>query len=242
MLAQFANICLASLPPEGLVALTEVRAVPGVMVLHQSTQTWVRWEAGDERVLQRVLPVPGVALYSFREGHWYRLGGHLPAFEVVAEGDFQPLAQALFPAPVQPLAPQAGPWPKITLALRPEAQARPTTAMICPLKEFLLWMDAIPSSRLTALQAARNGASVFVLGPRLPLLPSAQRLWGDTVLKPLGSCLEPDLPEPVVRECLDLSEEDLLIITEKGADVLCRSDLRPLNRASLRLAMREGAP
>src|ERR1700733_12997959 len=103
MLAQYAEICWASLPPEGLAALAEVRAVPGVTVLRQSAATWVRWEAGDERVLRCVLPVPGVALYSFRDGHWYRLGGHVPAFEVVAEGDFQPLHQVLFPAPVQPL-------------------------------------------------------------------------------------------------------------------------------------------
>src|ERR1019366_2392722 len=222
MLAQYADVCCASLPPEGLAALAEIRAVPGVMVLRQSSRTWVRWEAGDDRVLQRVLPVAGVALYSFRQGHWYRLGGHLPAFEVVTEGDFQPLPQVLFPAPVQPLAPQAGPWSKITLGLRPEVQPRSTAAMICPLQELLAWMDAIPSCRLTALQGARNGASIFVLGPRLPLLPSAQRLWGETVLKPLGFCLEPDLPDRVVCECLNLTDEEFLIITERGADVLCR--------------------
>ncbi len=241
MLVQYADVCCASLPPEGLAALAAVRAVPGVMVLQQAARTWVRWEAGDEQVLRRLLPVPGVTLYSFREGHWYRLGGHLPAFEVVAEGDFQPLSQILFPAPVQSLAPQAGPWSKITLTLRPEAQPRPTTAMICPIHELLVWADAIPSCRLTALKAARSGANILIRGPRLPLLPSAQRLWGDTVLKPLGFCLEPDLPEPVVRECLRLTEDDLLIITARGADVLCLADLLPLSRASLRLAMREAA-
>jgi len=160
----------------------------------------------------------------------------------VDAGDFQPLHQVLFPAPVQPLAPQARPWSKITLSLRPNAQPRPTTAMICPLQELLAWMDSIPSCRLAAMQSARNGASIFVLGPRLPLLPSSQRLWGNSVLKPLGFCLEPDLPEPAVRECLNLSEDDLLLLTDLGAEVLCRSDLRPLNRASLRLALQEAAP
>jgi hypothetical protein len=226
------------MPPEGLAALADVRAVPGVMVLQQRTRTWVRWEAGDERVVRRLLPVPGVILYSFREGQWYRLGGHLPAFEVVSEWDFQPLHDVLFPAPVQPLAPQVGPWDKITLYLRPDTQPRPTTAMICPLQELLAWMDTVPSCRLAKLQAARNGASIFVLGPRLPLPPSAQRLWGDTVLKPLGHCLEPDLPEGVVREALNLMEEEFLIVTVGGAEVLCSSDLRALNRASVRLAMR----
>jgi MoxR-vWA-beta-propeller ternary system domain bpX2 len=241
MLAHFVDVCCASLPLSGLAALAEVRAVPGVMVLCQATRIWVRWEAGDEGVLQRVFPVPGVVLYSFRGGHWYRLGGHLPAFDVVAEGDFQPLHAVLFPAPVQPVAPRAGPWSQITLALRPNAQPRRTTAMICSIQQFMAWADAIPSCRLTALNAARNGASIFILGPRLPLLASSQRLWGDSVLKPLGSCLEPDLPEPIVRECVKLAEDELLIITERGADVLCRSDLRPLNRARLRLAMREAA-
>jgi len=241
MLAQYSHICLASLPPEGLVALADVRATPGVMVLVQPTRTWVRWEPGEERVLQCVLPVPGVALYSFREGHWYRLGGHLPAFEVVTEGNFEPLHHAMFPSPVQPLVPQVGPWGQITLALRPEAGARPTTAMICSLQDLMAWADAIPSCRLSTLQAARNAETIFVRGSRLPLLASSQRLWGNMVLKPLGFCLEPDLPERVVRECLNVTDEELLIFTVRGVDVLCRSVLRPLSRASLRLAMREAA-
>lgn len=242
MLAQFADVCCASMPLEGLAALGEVRTAPGVMVLRQPTRTWVRWEAGDERVLQRVLPVPNVVLYAFRGGRWYRLGGHLPIFDAVTEGNFQPLCHVLFPAPVQPLASPNGPWAKIDLCLRPDGRPQPTSAMICLLQDLVHWMDAIPSSRLAALQGARNRDRTFVLGPRLPLLPFSQRLWGDTILKPLGFRLEPDLPDRVVHECLNLTEENLLIIVEGQCDVLCRSDLRPLNRASLKLAMREATP
>ena len=242
MLAAYSHLCLASLPPEALATLAEVRAVPGVMVFAQSEPIWVRWEAGDERVLQRVLPIPGVALYAFRDGHWYRHGSHLPAFEVVTEGDFEPLHQVLFPASMQPLAPQAGPWPKLTLALRPDATAQPTTALICPQLELLAWTDTIPSCRLSTLQAAHNGENILILGPRLPLLATSQRLWGNTVLKPLGYCLEPDLPERAVRACLNVADEELVIFTERGADVLSLSDLRPLNRASLRLAVQEASP
>ena len=61
MLAQFADVCYASLPPDALAALADVRAVPGVMVLRQAERVWVRWEAGDERILValNMAPEPG---------------------------------------------------------------------------------------------------------------------------------------------------------------------------------------
>jgi len=51
-----------------------------------------------------------------------------------------------------------------------------------------------------------------------------QRLWGNTVLQPLGYCLEPSLPERGVRECLNVTDEELLVFTERGPDVLRLAD------------------
>ena len=242
MLPQYADICLASLPRDGLAALGPIRAVQGVMVLVQSTRVWVRWEAGNEQVLRVILSAPDVALYAYRDGYWRRLGCHLPSFDIAAEHEFRPLHQILFPTPVQPLAPRDGCWQTIKLRLRPDDRTRNTSAMICRQQELLAWADGVPVSRLTVLQAATNRTNLLVLGPRLPLLPSSQRLWGETILKPLGQCLEPDLAESAVHECLDMADDELAIITKRGGDVFSRSVLRPVTRAMLRLASQETAP
>ena len=57
MLAPFIDVCCARVPSEHLADLADLRAVPGVLALCQPEHTWLRWEAGDERVLQRVLPI-----------------------------------------------------------------------------------------------------------------------------------------------------------------------------------------
>lgn len=241
MLSHYANVCCASLPPETLPALADLRAVAGVMVRLAPDRLWVRWESGDEQVLACLLPLSGLVLYEFREGRWYRLGGHLPAFEIATEGDFLRIHQVIFPAPMQTIPSRPGPLSKISLSLRPDPRPRPTTAMICPLSDLLAWTDAIPTCRLGQLQCARNGSNVLVIGSRLPLFATSQRFWGEAILLPLGFRLEPDLPERLLRVCLDLSATELAIVTEAGIDVLDRSELTRLNRASLRLAMAEAS-
>lgn len=242
MLAQYADVCCASLPSDGLAGLATLRAVPGVLVCDAPSRIWVRWEAGDARVLQHILPLPGAVLYSHRGGLWYQVGRHLPAFEVLTDGEFLPLHQVLVPSPVQPIAYPGGTWTRGTLSLRPERHSKPTSAMICSLHDLLGWAESTPSCRLKTLRAAYQGGKVFVLGSRLPALPSTQRFWGERVLVPLGYRLEPELSERLVRECLAVSDDELLIVTEHGADVLRHADLRPVSRAVLRLATREAAP
>lgn len=72
----------------------------------------------------------------------------------------------------------------------------------------------------------------------MPSLPTAQRFWGNTVFKPLGFGLKPDLAERIVRECLQMADGELLIVSPDGGELLSRSNLRVLNRASLRMAVR----
>src|SRR5438132_10442345 len=116
MLEQLVDVCCACLPAKELSALANVRVVPGVTVYQHGDTAWVRWEHQEEDVLRRLLPIPGVIFYCWREGSWYRLGASMPAFEVPAEAAYQPLHQILFPAPVQPLpAPNERRWQPIRL-------------------------------------------------------------------------------------------------------------------------------
>src|SRR5262245_48031795 len=108
MLASFADVCCASLPPDLLGALAALRATPGVKLLIEGERLWLRWQAGDERVLRVVMPLPGAVLYAWRDA-WFRMGSRLSAFEVPV-GEFQPLHNLLVPEPLTPAAVGEATW------------------------------------------------------------------------------------------------------------------------------------
>src|SRR5262249_27420647 len=113
------EVCGASIPAAALPALAGVRAGRDIEVTEAQGRAWVRWHAGDEEVLRRLLPVAGVELFVQRGGLWYRHGCHLPAFGVPPKGESRPLDRVLFPAPVVPVPPPNRPPPAVPLRLTP---------------------------------------------------------------------------------------------------------------------------
>ena len=241
MLPHLADVCCACIPAEELAALDEVRVVQGVEVYQQQEKIWVRWESRSEAVLACMLAIPGVVLYAWRDGRWRRPGAVLPAFDVPAHAKYQPLHQVLFPAPVQPLSANKVDRPPdhVRLSLLSDHRPRPTTAMLAAAGEILAWADSVPSFRLSQLLAARSGQEVLLLGNRLPPVLSGQRFWGKTILLPLGTRLEPDLPEQMVADALGLDEDHLLLVREAGEQVIPREVFQPLHRAGLRRLTQE---
>src|SRR5512135_3864654 len=123
--------CCASLPLPFLAVLADLRREPGIMVTRAGGRAWVCWEAGAEAALRRVMPLPGAELYARREGHWYRLGHHLPSFglPVEAEGAAIPLYRAVTPEPARAVAPDGDPPPPAQLGLVRDDRPRAATAL-----------------------------------------------------------------------------------------------------------------
>lgn len=234
MYERFQNASLASLPPEQLAALTDLRALPGVRILLQETRHWLRWDGLDERILKTLLPLPGITLYEEREGHWHAVGAHLPAFDVPAHGGFQPLHDVIFPAPVTPLTLDSPKWEMQTLRLVADHVSRPASGMTLDLAEFAAWVDSVPSSRLHNLRWAVAGTRVLLLGKRLPPVRDGSRYWGGRVLTPLGFRPHPHLPEPTLRYAMKLEEDEWLILHEDDVEVIPDAAFRPVTRANVR--------
>jgi hypothetical protein len=236
------DVGCASLPRDELAALAEVRCEAGVTVALDGKRAWVRWQAGDERVLRLVLPVAGVRLYVERGGHWYRHGRHLPDFTFPEDLEYRPLAHVLVPAPAAIVRPPVVRPQPVLVRLVADQRPRTTTALVCGLAELERWADTVSSVRLATLRAACCQERVLLRGERLPLLPGGERYWGDRVLLPLGRRPEPELPESALAEALGIGVEELLLLKETGAEgVPCRA-LQPLTRAGLRLALQQGGP
>jgi len=242
MPAPLHDVCCASLPPESLAALAAVRELPEIRVALADCRAWVRWEPGEERVLRAVLPVAGVELYVRRDGRWHRHGHYLPEFDFPAQLDERPLHQVLTPAPVRPVPPPSVQPRPVALALVPDDRPRPTSELRCGLRELASWADTVPAPRLAALRAARREGRVLLLGTRLPPLTRGERFWGGPVLVPLGRRPDPDLPASAVRAALGIAADEVILLTDAGAEVISTSAFRPLTRAQVRLAAGEVAP
>jgi hypothetical protein len=231
------DVCCASLPRQALAALVAVRDLPGVCVAMCGDQVVVRWEPGEERALDAVLPVAGVELYVQRDGLWYRYGQHLPAFDFPAQADYRPLHQVVTPAPACPVTTGLPSLQPVALTLVTDPRPRPATALRCGLTELARWADTVPAGRLAALQAARCEGRVLLVGTRLPPLLGGERFWGTVVLVPLGRRPDPDLPASAIRAALGVDEADLLLLTTDGAEVIPTSAFQTLARAQLRQAI-----
>ena len=239
MIPSLEPICLASLPSQALGVLADLRCLPQVRVTLAGERAWVRWEPGDERVLARVLPVPGAELYLQQGGRWYRHNRRLPSFGLPVDGDALPLHRVLTPAPVRPEPPQDVPLRPGQVSIVPGDRPRDTAGMMAGLAELAEWADLAPTARLVSIRAARSGGRVLLLGPKLPPLPGGQRFWGERVLVPLGFRPEPALPESALCKALGVADEEILILDARGGEVIPAAVFQPLTRAGVRLAWKE---
>jgi hypothetical protein len=239
------QVCCARLAVSALGVLAELRRTPGIRVTPAGDDgfVWVHWEGGNTAVLRRLLPVPGVDLYTRRDGLWYRPSAHLPSFAVPEEVEAAsiPLVRAVTPRPVQPLAPSSDPPQPARLGLAREATPREATALRCALTDLACWAEHAVTAQLTALEGAwteeaEEGEGVLlVLGQRLPPI-AGDRFWGDRLLVPLGWRPEPDLCETALRRALEVAEAELVVLEADGFEVIPRSVFEPLTRARVRLA------
>lgn len=230
----------ASLPADALPLLAGLRARPGLRVKQNGGLAWLFWPAHDAAVTQAVAPVHGAELFVRWDGVWRRPGRSLPAFGVPEEAGAKSLAEAVVPAPVEPLTAERPAFRRVQLTLARDGRPRPASALLCPLDALARWADGVPSSRLAPLEAALCGGLALVRGERLPEIAGGERFWGGAVLTPLGWRPEPPLPERELGRALQLGDDDLALLAADGAEVIAGGLLRPPTRAGLRLALREG--
>ena len=243
MTTPIARARLASIPTGALSLLAPLRGEAGVAVRRDGDRTWITWEAGDERVLGRLLAVPGVVWYVERDGRWHPRDAALPAFDVPPLGDAAvPIARAIGPGPVEP-APVPDPSAElgtIRLRLVRDGRPRPTAGLRCAVADLHRWADAVPSAEIAAVRAARSGDRAALLGAALPSIPGAVRFWGRDVLVPLGFAPAPEWPEPLIRRAAGADAEvDALVWVGDDAvvELIPRDAFAPLTRAGVRLAV-----
>lgn len=233
------DVCCARLPANSLAALAALRCERGLEVARADGWLWLRWEAGNERVLNSVMPLAGCSLFARRDDLWFMPGAALPSFAVPENLEYRPLYQVLFPAPLQPSPPPAHIIAPAPLRLSRDNRPRPTSALLCAPSALQAWADIIPAQRLRSLRSLVLERRLLVLGTGLPALAGSERFWGERVLVPLGYRPDPALAESALADAAGLDREEVLLLRDEGALVLTRTMLTPLTRAALHLTREE---
>jgi hypothetical protein len=231
-----ARCSCARIPLGSLGALAALRAREDVRCATDGTNAWLHWRAGDGEVLIAVLAIQGSVLFERGDdGEWRRAGERLPGEAVLAASrplrEFieLPAIDAVAPAPLA-LAPA-----KVRLVAADAMHA--TSAALAPLAAVAKWAETATTAQLESLLAARAGELVLLFGERIPLLEGAERFHGERVFAPLGKKIVPALGEADLAAALGAREDELVFVREGAVEIVPERALRPLTRASVRLAV-----
>ncbi|VTT96817.1 Uncharacterized protein OS=Singulisphaera acidiphila (strain ATCC BAA-1392 / DSM 18658 / VKM B-2454 / MOB10) GN=Sinac_2119 PE=4 SV=1 [Gemmataceae bacterium] len=229
------DVVAARISAEHMDALAPVRDRSGVRVHPAAAAAWVRWPAGSADVVRCLLPVPGVTFFTHLRGVWSMLGSRLPTSDVPPEGDGLPVAAVLVPGRFEAASPRREEIRPAVLGIVRGGEPRPASALVCSVEVLVRWADVATTAELAAVRAARCGGRAILLGPRLPSLAGAVRLWGTDVLVPVGFRPEPELPPATLREACGAEADELLVLDEARAEVVPKGAFEPLTRAGVRL-------
>jgi hypothetical protein len=254
MSSPWQDVGCASIPVRDLPILADLRGRPGIRVSIVGERAWVCWasesESGRRLLIERLLPLPRVELFARRDGRWHRPGEHLPAFGVpIGDGSGgDPLERVLLPRAMSAAPPADIPPTPIPLRLVRDRdhRPRPSVAASCRLDRLAEWAERETTARIAALTAAwlpkpdggPGDAEVLVLGPaeRLPLTRPGVRYWGGDLLIPVGFRAEPALPEAALRQIAGAGPGELVVLDDRGLELIPREAFRPLSRAAIRMA------
>jgi hypothetical protein len=254
MNARWQDVGCASIPAQDLPILADLRRRAGIRVSIMGDRAWICWtsesESARQLLIERLLPLSGVELFARRDGRWYRPGQHLPAFGVPIGDESQsaPLERVVLPRPMTAARPADDPPGPVPLRLVRDDSSRPRAAVAvsCRLAVLAEWAERAATGRIAALTAAwladpagePGDAEVLVLGQpeMLPPVRGGTRYWGADLLIPSGFRVDPELPEPALRRAVGAGLRDLVLLDDRGPELIPREVFRPLSRAAIRLA------
>jgi hypothetical protein len=235
------EVSAALLPATHAAALAPLRDRPEVRVFPGGDSLWVRFPAGWPEFVRCLLPVPGAAFFVPRSGCWFRFGSRLPTADVPPDGEGEAVAAVVGPGPIEPVFPADEALAPLVLGIVRGGSPWPATALIGATADLRRWAETATTAELAAVTAARSHARAILLGSRLPSIPGAIRLWGDDLLVPVGFRPEPDLAPAAIREAVGAGADELVVLDDRGAEIIPRAAFESLTRAGIRLALAEGA-
>ncbi len=232
------SVRLARFAYDDLAALADFRVDSGIRVVVSGDRVLARLPQGASEAVERLLAVRGVELFVENHAGRYRLGDRIPAFDIDWNEDHSiPLDQVLIPGFVRAELPASTEPEPAAFRLVPCAESMSTSALTCSLDNLAAWADGSPTVAIERLRGALSRRTAFVVATvgKPPAIVDAERYWGERLFIPLGSRPEPNFHEDILVSLLNLGD-DRAIACAVGFERIPSSAIRPLTRASIRLA------
>ena len=241
MTAPWQDVRCASIPEGALSALADLRREAGIRVTISGGRAWVCWDDGPaseatRRILvERLLPLAGVEIFSRHDGRWHRPGERLPAFDL-------PIGESPRRSPPGPGDRARAGEDRAARERRPAAGHAPAGARRSrtrpaggrgPLsagasggvgrsRHRRPGSNRSPGPDAPRPEAIRGEAEVLLLGPafRLPSPHHSQRFWGNDVLIPLGYRACTELSERALHAAVGAEPDELVVLDDEGPELI----------------------
>ncbi len=190
-------------------------------MLVRGDHAWVRWPVELAEGLAADLPDLGLRPVCAATGTGIKSDSIYRHLRSLASGRSRPFPWRLrsYRQPIDVALPdRPTPQPALLRLVRDE-RVRPARALRCRLESLAAWAETVPTSRITALQAAIATDQVLVLGTPLPAVAEGTRYGGTRCSssrlpvgsRPLGRC---------ARRALNVAPAEFLLLTPDGSEVV----------------------
>ncbi len=197
-----------------LAALGPLRHEPGVEACVRGEEFWLRGHSINDQLAARLRFLPALQRYQIGEAGSLVAEGTLVPSSYLPEGTWLPLANWL---PVSIPSAQSSTTPvgfePCAITLVREGTVRTPNLLLTSLENWARYACTAPLLRLQRWTfAANNRGRALILGMPLPSLAGELFVEQEGIALPAGWTWSPAIDVPLLRELLQASEGDLLLL------------------------------
>lgn len=225
----------ASLPLPAVAGLGSLRFLNGAEALLHGETVWLRGKELHDADELRLRQVAGAERFQVSgAGELFPPGSLLPCGRLPV-GTWQKLKDFLQPQ-LPPLRIVAGTLPQLTLSLVRDTEQHEVAAVLTTITAWEEYALSAPQVRLQPLKFAMNAERrVLIVGTPLPPL-AGERFWeANGIFLAAGWCWSPAIDATIVRQLLQLSDDDVALWQANGQwELIRRGDFVAARRAAVR--------
>lgn len=222
-----------------LAAIRSFRLTPQVTVLEEYTTIWLQGSDLNDELQLRVRSIPEAELFHLQPDDQLRRPGERVPCGYLPSGTWTEISQWLQPElPVAILAGRIS--ERVTLRLIRSDRVVESSVLITDIKTWDAYAGSAPRVRLDRwMFAVSENSRVVIRGLPLPPIPGQHFVENEGIATPAGFEWMPAIDARGVRSLLNISDTDLVLMSEDGSYELVRSqDFVRATRSAVRLSAR----
>jgi hypothetical protein len=231
--------CLSDASANDFAAL---RLFHGIEIAEIGGTWWVRGAALDERLQRELKKIPRLSVFEVLGSQRLRLLESRIPDRNLPPATWRPIKETVgVKLPVAALAGEAR--QKIQLRLVRNGAEQKAAALQVRLDTWVQYATTAPAIRLKSLRfAAMEERAVLILGHPLPGISGKRYAEDSGIFVPCGFTWSPGVDAAVLRELLELKENDIALLAEDNTHQMIHAEqFVPASRSAARATQRDWA-